>query len=259
MAASLWALAAGCVPDAMPWDIPRIAAAAGFQSSGMWVDPKTTWDNTALAKTERALTDTGIELVDVEVIWLEDAPGVVDRHKLIVDVALALKARNVLVVSRHPDYRAALQQFSALCRQAGDRLRVCLEFGEFTKIKSLQAAHEFVEAVNHPAAGILIDLMHLNRAGEMLPTLPDERFPYLQGCDFWQSSRNMVAGRYIEAAVDQRCCLGEGEIRSSDLKALKAFSGDVSLEIRSRALREAYPDPYERAQQIFERCADYRP
>ncbi|MGV0033403.1 MAG: hypothetical protein ACNYPE_00020 [Candidatus Azotimanducaceae bacterium WSBS_2022_MAG_OTU7] len=38
----MWALAAGCVPDAMPWDIPRIAQKAGFLSSGMWVEPETT-------------------------------------------------------------------------------------------------------------------------------------------------------------------------------------------------------------------------
>ena len=52
MTTPLWALAAGCVPDAAPCDIPRIAAAAGFRSSGMWVDPKTTWGRDALAKTQ---------------------------------------------------------------------------------------------------------------------------------------------------------------------------------------------------------------
>ena len=39
---SLWAMAAGCVPDALPWDIPKIAHSAGFLSSGMWVDNNTT-------------------------------------------------------------------------------------------------------------------------------------------------------------------------------------------------------------------------
>ena len=51
----LWALAADCVPDANPWDVPRIAASAGFSASGMWVDPKKSWDKAALGKTKLSL------------------------------------------------------------------------------------------------------------------------------------------------------------------------------------------------------------
>ena len=51
---------AGCIPDAVPWDIPLIAHRAGFQSSGMWVDPNTTWDKNALNKTRDSLKKTEI-------------------------------------------------------------------------------------------------------------------------------------------------------------------------------------------------------
>ena len=84
----MWALAAGCVPDAMPWDIPRIAQKAGFLSSGMWVEPATTWSSDALSRTRLSLADTDISLVDVEVIWLEGGGQASDEHKLIVDVGL---------------------------------------------------------------------------------------------------------------------------------------------------------------------------
>ena len=67
----LWALAAGCVPDANPWDIPRIAASSGFSASGMWVDPKKSWDKAALGKAKLSLKETGIQLIDVEAAWLE--------------------------------------------------------------------------------------------------------------------------------------------------------------------------------------------
>ena len=53
MAKPLWALASGCVPDALPWDIPLIARSGGFSSSGMWVDPETSWDRTALKKNKK--------------------------------------------------------------------------------------------------------------------------------------------------------------------------------------------------------------
>lgn len=254
MTEPLWALAAGCVPDAMPWDIPRIAEAAGFRSSGMWVDPGTTWQADALVRTRRALKDTGIQLIDAEVIWLDDAPAASDNQKLLVDVALELGARNLLCVSRHRDHGAALQQFRTLCERAGSDLRVVLEVGEFTSVRSLADAQAFVRDVDHPAAGILLDLMHINRSGDELPALPGQLYPYVQACDFYQSSREMSGMDYITAAVDDRCCLGEGEARHDDIVKVCAAPVDVSLEIRSRALREAFPDPFERGVQIFRRC-----
>ena len=74
-------MAAGCVPDALPWDIPLIAHQAGFQSSGMWLDTSTTWDNNALSKTKESLEKTDIQLIDIEVTWLENDDILSDNHK----------------------------------------------------------------------------------------------------------------------------------------------------------------------------------
>ena len=250
----LWAMAAGCVPDASPWDIPRIASSAGFQSSGMWVDPAKTWDLDALRKTKLSLSDTGIQLIDVEVGRLNNTESANDTHKLIVEVGLELGARNVLIISNHKNYGASISQFRNICELAGKEIRICLEFGEFTKIKSLKAARTFIDAVDHPTAGILIDIMHINRSGDDFPDLNTSLFPYIQGCDFWQSSSNMTGKDYIEAALDARCCLGEGEARAEDITKLCRSDKDVSLEIRSSSLRKLFPDPFERAKTIFERC-----
>ena len=258
MSEPYWALAAGCVPDAAPWDIPRIAHAAGFASSGMWIDPATTWQGDALQKTLQALEETGIDLIDVEAGWLCGGATATDDLKLLIDVGLELEARNVLIVSRHDDYDSSVSQFREICERAGDGIRVNLEFGEFTSIKSLSAAREFVAAVDHPSAGILLDLMHLNRAGEPLPDLDDDIFSYVQACDFWQSSASMEGMDYIEAAVDGRCPLGEGEARIADIEAVCRSEKDVSLEIRSKPLRDEFHDPYERAKQIFDRCIRHR-
>ena len=250
----LWALAAGCVPDADPWDIPKIAASAGFLSSGMWVDPKQSWSNTALSRTKLSLKETGIQLIDVEAAWLETTDHANDLHKTIVEAGLELGARNLLVVSRHEEYSASVSQFIEICNMAQDKLRVCIEFGEFTSIKSLSAARKFIEDVNHPSAGILIDLMHLNRSGDSLPQIESSLFPYIQACDFWQSSALKSGSDYIAAAVDERCCLGDGEADSSEVSKVCNSKADVSLEIRSAQLREKFRDPYVRAREIFKRC-----
>ena len=158
------------------------------------------------------------------------------------------------MVTIEQDEQAAIRQFQDLCLMAGTDIRVVLEFGEFTTVRTLEQAKSFIESVDHPAAGILIDLMHINRSGDQLPDLQSNLFPYVQGCDFWQSSAQLSGAEYIEAAVDARCPLGEGEANRDHISAICRAPVDVSLEIRSKALRDTFPDPYERAAQIYNRC-----
>ena len=247
-------MAAGCIPDALPWDIPLIAHQAGFQSSGMWVDPNTTWDKNALNKTKDSLKKTEIQLIDVEVTWLENDDTLNDNHKLIIDVGLELSAKNILVVNRHNDYDKALNQFYKMCEYADNNIRICLEFGEFTTVKSLRKAIDFVNTINHPVAGILIDLMHINRSMEDIPDLNNPIFSYIQGCDFYQSSKKLTGDKYITAAIDDRCCLSHGEAKKEEIIKMCKSNLDVSLEIRSKDLRDKFPDPYERASYIFKNC-----
>ena len=247
-------MAAGCIPDALPWDIPLIAHRAGFQSSGMWVDPNTTWNKNALNKTRDSLKKTEIQLIDVEVTWLENDDTLNDNHKLIIDVGLELSAKNILVVNRHNDYDKALNQFYKMCEYADNNIRICLEFGEFTTVKSLSKAIDFVNTINHPVAGILIDLMHINRSMEDIPDLNNPIFSYIQGCDFYQSSKKLTGDKYITAAIDDRCCLSHGEAKKEEIIKMCKSNLDVSLEIRSKDLRDKFPDPYERASYIFKNC-----
>ena len=159
-------MAAGCVPDTVPWDIPLIAHQAGFQSSGMWVDANTTWDKNALNKTKDSLKKTEIQLIDVEVTWLEDDDNLNDSHKLIIDVGLELSAKNILVVNRHNDYGKALNQFYKMCEYADKNIRVCLEFGEFTTVKSIRKAIDLLWNLRD------IDLDRIQK--HTLPTYPYE-------------------------------------------------------------------------------------
>ena len=158
-----------CIRD-RPWDIPLIAHKAGFQSSGMWVDENTSWDKKALYKTKESLEKTELQLIDVEVTWLENDERLNDSHKLIIDVGLELSAKNILVVNRHNDYDKALNQFYKMCEYANKNIKVCLEFGEFTNVKSLSKSIYFVNTINHPVAGILIDLMPVSYTHLTLPT-----------------------------------------------------------------------------------------
>ena len=237
MTEPLWALAAGCVPDVMPWEIPLIAKKGGFLSSGMWLDTNTTWDNNALSKTKESLEKTEIQLIDIEVTWLENDDILSDNHKLIIDVGLELSAKNILVVNRHDDYDKALSQFYKMCEYAKENIRVCLEFGEFTNTKSLDSAINFITEINHPVAGILIDLMHINRSDEKLPNLNNPLFPYIQGCDFYQSSKELSGDDYILAAIDDRCCLSQGEADQDEILKMSLSNFQILRKEQNISLR----------------------
>ena len=141
-----------------------------------------------------------------------------------------------------------------MCEYAKENIRVCLEFGEFTNTKSLDSAINFITEINHPVAGILIDLMHINRSDEKLPNLNNPLFPYIQGCDFYQSSKELSGDDYILAAIDDRCCLSQGEADQDEILKMSLSNLDVSLEIRSKNLRDKFPSPQERANYIFKNC-----
>ena len=70
---------------------------------------------------------------------------------------------------------------------AQNQLRVCIEFGS-SLAQSFGVMKKFVEDVNHPSAGILIDLMHLNRILKTGYPNSKVRFFHTSACDFWQSS-----------------------------------------------------------------------
>lgn len=60
-------LASGVVPEFGPVETIRAAQFGGFDAVGLWVDPET-WTDTTTREARAALADTGLPVVDVEVI-----------------------------------------------------------------------------------------------------------------------------------------------------------------------------------------------
>ena len=78
------------------------------------------------------LRDSGVELLDVEVVWIKPGPANAD-HLRIVDIGAELGARNVLCVSSDPDPGAAEDKLNQIIEHGSKRgIRINLEFGLFT-------------------------------------------------------------------------------------------------------------------------------
>src|SRR5690349_10922822 len=116
-------------------DVPS-AAQAGFDFGGMWMEPGE-WTSQTTKGVARRLRDTGLKLLDIEVVWIK--PGPLDpEHLRIVDVGAELGALNVLCVSSDPDRTATIDKLARITehgQKAG--IRVNLEFGLFTEVRTI--------------------------------------------------------------------------------------------------------------------------
>lgn len=247
-------LAAGVLPEFTPEQTAGAAAEAGFPAVGIWVDPKT-W-TAATARGVRARTrDAGLEVLDVEVVWIRPGPEDPD-HLRIIEAGAEIGARNLLVVSSEPDPAAAPDRFARICDQAeAHGLRASLEFGAFTAVRDLSAALDLLDRADRPGAGLLVDPLHFARTGGApgdLARVEPGRFAYAQYCDARSSGPHPddTAG-IIREALDLRLLPGEGALPLGELLSALPPGLPLSVELRSEALRTRWPDPADRARAVL--------
>ena len=197
--------------------------------------------------------DAGVELLDCEVAWI--MPGPPDPWlTALVDIAAELGARNLLCVSSDPDLAATTAKFQTLVDAAqGTGVRVNLEFGIFTEVKSIHTARTVLESVEGDAKALLVDTLHWARSGgtaEDLKAIPQEWLSYCQPCDApaeGPDTSNFDA--IIDDAINRRVPLGQGGLPLAAMVDALPDHLPMAIEERSAALRDAYPDLIERARE----------
>ncbi len=173
------------MPEATPAQLIECAAAGDFDFGGMWAE-RETWTPATTRAIRQQARDAGVQLLDLEVAWI--MPGAPDPWLTeLVDIAAELGARNLLCVSSDPDMAATTAKFQALVDRAnGTGVRVNLEFGVFTEVKSIHMARSVLEAVEGEAKALLVDTLHWARSGGTaadLAAIPREWLSYCQPCD----------------------------------------------------------------------------
>jgi sugar phosphate isomerase/epimerase len=246
-------LASGVLPEFGPIETIRAAVAGRFDAVGLWVEPET-WTAATLADARAALQDSGLELLDVEVIWIKPDSDMA-LHKKTIDIGAELGAKNVLCVSSDPETNATAARLAELCEHAATSgMRVALEFGIFTEVKTLTQALAVLDAVAHPQRALLIDPIHVDRSGStvyQIAAVPRALLPYAQFCDASGDRPDPADfGAVITDAIDLRLQCGQGILPLHAMLAAMPPGIPLSIELRSKLLRETYPDPNERARAV---------
>lgn len=222
--------------DLTPPELVSTAAEAGFDFVGIRVHAATPGetpfpmaaDSPMLRETRRRLDDTGLIVMDIEFLTLDDEA---DRNMWLpaLESGAALGARTVSVVGATTDR----SRLDAMLRELTDDARG-FDITPTLEPISYQPVSTVLEARNYATragCAILIDPLHLARSESSLADvedLPPALVPLLQLCD---APRALPAG-FAEGLELPQGMTADGDPRKVEARALRDIPGDGELPLR---------------------------
>ncbi len=251
----LISLASGTLPEFDPVAVVHAAAEGGFGGCGIWFDAES-WTQKTTSAVAQAFAQTGLTPLEIEVIAVE--PGAANPdHERLLESGAAIGATECIVVSADPDLGAFTARFAEIC-EIGERvgINICLEFLPIYQVSDLPTALGVLEQVAHSRGRLLLDPVHVARAGATLDELravPQSLLSFAQFCD---APADLPGERTFEnllnEAVDGRLNPGRGALPLAELLDILPQGLPLSLEMRSKALRDTFADPAQRARNVYD-------
>jgi len=238
--------------DVAPPDWVSLAGETGFDAVGIRVaavgPTEEPWPMTAgstmLAETRRRLDDTGVRVLDVELIRLapESDPG---GYEWLFDSGARLGASFVNVMADDPDLDRTRDNFARIAESARSyNLRPVIEPMAYMRVSSLADA---IFVAHGSGGGVTVDPLHLRRVGATLDqvrAIDRELLLYYQLCDAplegptgLPRPASLPRGQSVEGVSDAqlearalRLMPGEGELALEDIVAAMPDDIPVSVE-----------------------------
>jgi sugar phosphate isomerase/epimerase len=247
----VFSLSALTVLELPPPDMVSCACDAGYSHVGLRLIPatpnepsyETIGDTPIIRATLARLADTGIAVLDVEILRLKPETRVGDFLR-VLETAARLGARNALVAGNDPDEARLSENLAALCDIAAPLgIAPCLEPMPWTDAKNFAHGARIVGNANRANAGLLIDPIHFDRGGSVaseIPGVPAAWLRYIQMCDAPAERPTTLEGLLHQARAE-RLLPGDGGL---DLRGiLRAVPSDapISIEIPQEALAKTVP------------------
>ena len=200
----------------------RVAAQAGYTHVGLRLVPVAGQPYSHpldLPLLERALADTGVRVLDVEVFRLTPETKVADWER-VFSISERLGATDILVHGADANEARLVETFGNLCElAAGYKLRANLEPMPWVDVSNIAKTLRILRGAGRGNSGLLVDAIHFFRAGDSLAELkkvPREHLHYLQLCDA-RPERPADMQEVIRQARGDRLFPGEGGL---DLRGL---------------------------------------
>jgi sugar phosphate isomerase/epimerase len=252
-------LAALTVLELSPPEMVECAAQAGYAHVGLRLLPATdhepTWPvigaTPMVRELERRLADSGVRALDIEIFRLQPDTAVA-RYLPALETGARLGAKHVLVAGNDPDETRLTERFAALCDLgAALGLSFDLEPMPWTDVKDLGQAARIAAHSRQANAGVLIDPIHFDRAGNRpadIAAVPPERLHYAQLCDA-PAERPRDVPTLLHQARSERLMPGDGGLDLVGI--LRALPGalPLSLEVPLQTMARTVP-ALERARRI---------
>jgi sugar phosphate isomerase/epimerase len=223
-----------------PPEVITAAASAGYSHAGLRLAPSSPGveaqhpmigDTPMLRETLRRMADTGVQLLDFEVLRI-NRDTVIRDFLPVIETGARLGGRFALVAGDVADEASMTDSFAELC-ELGAPLGICmgLEFMPWTGVRTLASARRIVEATNPQNGRIIIDAIHVDRAGETaadIAAMPRHLHCYFQICDL-PAERPTDAATMIYQARQARLPPGEGGLDLIGM--LRAIPADLPISI----------------------------
>lgn len=251
-------LAALTVLEVSPVEMVEIAARTGYSHVGLRLEPATpeehhfplVRDANLRKQTLNRLRDTGIKVLDVEILRLKPETRVAD-FATIVAVGAEFGATELLVAGNDPDEQRQADNFAALCdlcRPYG--IYPHLEFMPWTNARDLKQALRIVENAGRDNGCVLVDAFHFNRSGSQLEDVAlvaPSRMRYMQLCDV-AGPRPADMQEILRQARNERRFPGDGDCDLLGLLRCLPANLPLSLEIPCVQLQAQGVSAQQRAQ-----------
>lgn len=232
-------LAALSVLDVSPANQVTVAAEAGFSHVGLRLLPATptepvykmVGDTPMVRETERRLKETGVKVLDIEILRLKPDTRAINFLP-VLETGARFGASQVLMAGNDPDASRLADNFAQLCELAAPLgLAINMEPMPWTDVKNLKDAAQLMKTVNSSNAGVIIDPLHFDRGGntiEDIKLLPEGSLRYMQLCDGTKERPTDIEGLLYQAR-GYRLAPGKGGIDLVSL--LKALPADLPLSL----------------------------
>jgi len=202
-------------------ELVEAAAAGGFDAVGLRLiaprpgDPVHPIEGAnGLGDLRKVMSDHGVALFDIESLWLSPATEP-EAIRPALEICAALGGQNLLIAGNDPEPERMAENFGAVARIAAEYgIRPCIEPTSFCLVHRLDQAKDLIRRSGAAKAGVIIDTLHMDRAGETAASLAafdPALIAYAQICDAGSHRPASPQDLMAEARGD-RLLPGEGAL-----------------------------------------------